>query len=63
MDEPECLPNEVQEFANENIRKGKRKIIWFNLPYSKKVKTNVGKVFLKSLKRHFPTQPYSTQGF
>ena len=54
-DEPKYLPNEVQELGNNNRRKRKRKIIWFNPPYSKNVKTNVGKVFLKLLKKHFPT--------
>ena len=54
-DEPKYLPNEVQELANNNRRIRKRKIIWFNPPYSKSVKTNVGKVFLKLLKKHFST--------
>ena len=54
-DEPKYLPNEVQELANNNRRIRKRKIIWFNPPYSKNVKTNVGKVFLKLLKKHFST--------
>eukprot|EP00117_Sycon_ciliatum_P010892 scpid56109/ scgid2016/ len=35
-------------------KKRKRNIIWFNPPYSKNVKTNVGAVFLKLIKRHFP---------
>ena len=54
-DELKYLPSEVQELWNKNRRKRRRKIIWFNPPYSKNVKTNVGKVFLKLLKRHFPT--------
>ena len=49
------LPNEVQELGNKNRRKRKRKIIWFNPPYSKNVKTNVGKVFLKLLKKNLRT--------
>ena len=53
-DELKYLPNEVQQLENNERRKRKRKIIWFNPPYSKNVKTNVGKVFLKSLKKHFP---------
>ena len=48
------LPNEVQELGNNNRGKRRRKIIWFNPPYWKNVKTNVGKVFLKLLKKHFP---------
>ena len=33
----------------------KRKVIWFNPPYSKSVSTNVGKEFLKLLDKHFPS--------
>ena len=36
------------------VNNHKRKIIWFNLPYSMNVKTNIGKVFFKLLKKHFP---------
>ena len=54
-DELKYLSNDVQELGNKNRRKRKRKIIWFNPPYSKNVKTNVGKVFLKLLKKYFPT--------
>ena len=50
-DEVKYLPNEVQELGNNNRRKCRRKINWFNPPYSK----NVGKVFLKILKNYFPT--------
>ena len=32
----------------------KRKIIWFNPPYCLSVKTNVGRIFLKVIKKHFP---------
>ena len=35
-------------------RKRKRNIIWFNPPYSKNVKTNIGKTFLQLLSKHFP---------
>jgi hypothetical protein len=31
-----------------------RNIIWFNPPYSKNVTTNIGKVFLKLVDKHFP---------
>ena len=37
-------------------RRGKnrsRNIIWYNTPFSRNVKTNVGKDFFKSLKKHF----------
>ena len=32
----------------------KHKIIWFSPPYCLSVKTNVGKTFLKLIKKHFP---------
>ena len=35
-------------------RSRKRNIIWFNPPFSKNVKTNVGKIFLGLIKKHFP---------
>ena len=35
-------------------KKRKRKLIRFNLPYSNTVNTNVGKLFLKLVKQHFP---------
>ena len=47
--EPKCS----DESKNEK-RKRKRKIIWFNPPYSKNVKTNIGKIFFKLLHKHFP---------
>ena len=33
--------------------KRNRKALWFNPPFSKSVKTNVGKVFLQMVKKHF----------
>ena len=32
----------------------KRKVIWFNPPYSSHVKTNVEKIFMKLIVKHFP---------
>ena len=32
----------------------KPKIIWFNPPYCFSIKTNVGRIFLKLIKKHFP---------
>ena len=32
----------------------KRKIIWFNLPYIMNVRTNIGKTFLKLMRKYFP---------
>ena len=40
--------------ANVNNRNRARNIIWFNPLYSQNVKTNIGKTFLKLLKKHFP---------
>ena len=42
---------------NKNIcrnKNRKRKIMWFNPPYSSNVSINIGKSFLKILDRHFP---------
>ena len=36
-----------------NLQSRKRNILWFNPPYSKSVKTNIGKVFLRLIKKHF----------
>ena len=46
----EYSPTQNQD---ENNQQRKRKIIWFNPPYSFNVKTNVRKLFLKLLDRHF----------
>jgi len=43
--------NQVEK--NEK-KKRKRKILWFNPPFSKNIKTKIGKVFLNLLKKHFP---------
>lgn len=39
--------------TNETTRQRQRKCIWFNPPYSKNVKTNVGKTFLNLIDKHF----------
>ena len=39
----------------KNKRQRKRKILWFNPPYSVTVETNVGRKFLNLLDRHFPS--------
>ena len=39
----------------QNARRNRnRKIIWFNPPYSKNVKTNIGKLFIKLVRKDFP---------
>ena len=37
-------------------RKRQRNILWFNPPYSKTVKTKIGKFFLQLIKMHFPKE-------
>ena len=51
-----------QIIGEENqTRKHKRAIIWYNLPYSMNVKTNIGETFFKLLQMHFPpTHPMCT---
>ena len=44
-------------YSKTNTEKAKnrpRKIIWFNPPFNKNVKTNVGKHFMHLLEKHFP---------
>ena len=45
-----CQPKE----NNQNKKNRKRKTIWFNLIYSKSVKTNIGRIFIKLIGKHFP---------
>ena len=45
-----------QQADKKKKKHRKRKIIWFNPPYSKKIKTNIGKEFLKIVRRNFPTR-------
>ena len=40
--------------TNVNNRNRVRNIIWFNPPYSQNVKINIGKTFLKLVKKNFP---------
>ena len=40
--------------TNNKTRSRKRKIIWYNPPYSKNVSTNVGQTFLKIIDEEFP---------
>ena len=35
-------------------RKRRRKIVWFNPPYSKNVETDIGKQFFKLMEKNFP---------
>ena len=40
--------------GDKKTRKRSRNIIWFNPPYSRAVQTNVGKIFLQLMDKHFP---------
>ena len=37
-------------------RKRQRNVLWFNPPYSRTVKTKIGKFFLQLIKKHFPKE-------
>ena len=39
---------------NKENKKQRRTIIWFNSPFSKSVKNNIGKTFLNLIKTYFP---------
>ena len=55
-------PNELNQNNREAKKKRKRKIIWFNPPppFSLNVKTNVGNLFFKILRKNFlKTNPLS----
>ena len=44
-------------YAQTEVKSNKnrsRNIIWFNPPLSQNVKTNIGKIFLKLIEKHFP---------
>ena len=40
----------------ENRSRRRRKIIWFNPPYSSNFKSNIGKIFMKLIRKHFPKE-------
>ena len=44
----------IESKNSERNKSRKRKIIWFNPPYSMNVETNIGKTFLKLVKKPFP---------
>ena len=45
------IPNDE---GKQEKKKRARNILWFNPPYSRAVKTNVGKSFLQIMDKHFP---------
>ena len=50
----EYVKEERDKHGKEEKKRRKLKIIWFNRLYSNNVKINVGKQFLKLVRRHFP---------
>ena len=46
--------NYIAPTTNKKQKNRKRKIIWFNPPFSKSVKSNIGRIFLRLLSKHFP---------
>ena len=45
----------IESNNSERNKTWKRKIIWFNPPYSMNVEINIGKTYLKLVKKHFST--------
>ena len=43
----------LESIQKKLSRNRKRKVVWFNPPYNAEVKTNIGKVFLKLVRKHF----------
>ena len=50
------IPPQANESTHNNAenRSRKRQIIWFNPPYAQNVETNIGRVFLGLIDKHFP---------
>ena len=46
--------NTQNETEKKKKKNRKRKVIWFNPPFSKNLKTNIGKEFLKLIDKNFP---------
>ena len=40
--------------TNRKQQNRKRKLIWFNPPFSRSVKSNIGRIFLRLLSKYFP---------
>ena len=48
-----------ENIKTKPLRNRKRKVVWFNPIYNAEVQTNIGKVFLKLVVKHFhKRQPY-----
>ena len=46
--------NFINRPSTRLLKKRKCNIIWFDPPYSKSVKTNIGRIFIKSISKYFP---------
>ena len=46
--------NYIARTTNKKQKSRKRKIIWFNPPFSKSVQSNIGRILLCLLSKHFP---------
>ena len=46
--------NNIAPTTNKKQKNRKRKIIWFNPPFCKSVKSNIGRIFLRLYSKHFP---------
>ena len=46
----------VTQVWKKKQRTTRRKMIWFNPPYSRNVKTNIDKIFLHFLGKYFPVK-------
>ena len=54
LENPVFIPETPSDPHANDRRKRRRKIMWFNPRYSMNVKTNIGKIFLNLLHKHFP---------
>ena len=45
-----------EDHTSQRRKNRRRKVIWFNPPYSENVSTKVGKIFLQLIKKHFPPE-------
>ena len=48
------FPTNKGKDTTSKVEKWQRKVIWFNPPFSKNVRTNVGRDFVRLINKHFP---------
>ena len=46
--------NNNDDDNNSNNKDKNRRVLWFTPPFNKQVKTNIGKIFINLIKKHFP---------